>query len=153
MVLLDGWSGPTETCRSTSKNFRFQSYFAKQQSKFRPKRKWIVSMWLTLFQLNNAVPFSLDDSTNHDCLVWQMETFIASVAAAPRTHRLDYWYSSSRLRIAHVRYIKILTWLRGFLVIFVYFVWFSLRSSLFWKSRDNGVVKYCNFDPKTSESC
>ena len=125
MVLLDGWSGPTKTSRSTSKNFRFQSYFAKQQSKFRPKRKWIVSMWLTLFQLNNAVPFSLDDSTNHDCLVWQMETFIASVAAAPRTHRLDYWYSSSSLRIAHVRYIKILTWLRGFLVIFLYLVRFG----------------------------
>ena len=26
--------------------------------------------------------------------------------------------------IAHVRYIKILTWLRGFLVIFLYLVWF-----------------------------
>ena len=29
VVPLDGWSGPTETSRSTSKNFRFQSYFAK----------------------------------------------------------------------------------------------------------------------------
>ena len=51
VVLLDGWSGPTETSRSTSKNFRFQSYLVKQQSKFRSKRKWIVSMRLkTLFQ-------------------------------------------------------------------------------------------------------
>ena len=51
VVLLDGWSGPTETSRSISKNFRFQSYLAKQQSKFRSKRKWIVSMRLkTLFQ-------------------------------------------------------------------------------------------------------
>ena len=51
VVPLDGWSCPTETSRSTFKNFRFQSYFAKQQSKFRPKRKWIVSMRLkTLFQ-------------------------------------------------------------------------------------------------------
>ena len=33
--------------------------------------------------------------------------------------------------IAHVRYIKILTSLRGFLVIFLYLVWFSLCSSLF----------------------
>ena len=75
VVLLYGWSGPTETSRSTSKNFLFQSYFAKQQSKFRPKRKWIVSMRLkTLFQQNNVVPFSLDDSTNHECLVWQMES-------------------------------------------------------------------------------
>ena len=51
VVLLDGWSGPTKTSRSTSKNFRFQSYFAKQEPKFRPKHKWIVSMRLkTLFQ-------------------------------------------------------------------------------------------------------
>ena len=51
VVLLDGWSGPTETSRSISKNFRFQSYLAKQQSKFRSKRKWIVTMRLkTLFQ-------------------------------------------------------------------------------------------------------
>ena len=51
VVPLDGWSGPSETSRSTFKNFRFQSYFAQQQSKFRPKRKWIVSMRLkTLFE-------------------------------------------------------------------------------------------------------
>ena len=30
------------------------------------------------------------------------------------------------MAIAHVRYIKILTWFRGFLVIFLYLVWFSL---------------------------
>ena len=45
------------------------------------------------------------------------------------------------ITIAHVRYIKILTWLRGFRVIFRYLVWFSLCSSLFWELRDNGVVK------------
>ena len=51
VVLFDGWSGLTETSRSISKNFRFQSYLAKQQSKFQLKRKWIVSMRLkTLFQ-------------------------------------------------------------------------------------------------------
>ena len=32
---------------------------------------------------------------------------------------------------AHVRYIKILTWLQGFLIIFLYLVWFSLCSPLF----------------------
>ena len=42
-----------------------------------------------------------------------------------RTQRLDHWYSPSSLRIAHVRYIKILTWLRGFLVIFLYLVRFG----------------------------
>ena len=46
-----------------------------------------------------------------------------------------------RLPIAHVRYIKILTWLRGFLVIFLYLVLFSLCSSrLCWELRDNGFV-------------
>ena len=34
---------------------------------------------------------------------------------------------------------SILPWLRGFLVIFVYLVWFSLCLSLFWELRDNGV--------------
>ena len=33
-------------------------------------------------------------------------------------------------------YFKILTWLRGFLVIFLYLVWFSLGSSIFWELRD-----------------
>ena len=32
LVPLDGWSGPTETSRPNPKNFRFQSYLAKQQS-------------------------------------------------------------------------------------------------------------------------
>ena len=45
-----------------------------------------------------------------------------------------------RLPIAHVRYIKILTWLRGFLVIFLYLVLFSLCSSCLWELRDNGFV-------------
>ena len=45
-----------------------------------------------------------------------------------------------RLPIAHVRYIKILTWLRGFLVIFLYLVLFSLWSSRLWELRDNGFV-------------
>ena len=45
--------------------------------------------------------------------------------------------------IVQVWYIEIWTWLRGFLVIFLYLVWFSL-----WF----GVVKNCNFDPKASES-
>ena len=45
------------------------------------------------------------------------------------------WY----LTKAHVRYIKILTWLRGFLVIFLYLFWFSLCSSLFWELRDKRV--------------
>ena len=81
--------------------------------------------------------------------VWcgKWKALIACVAAAPRTHLLDHWYSSSSLRKAHVRYIKILTWLWGFLVIFLYLAWFSLRSSLFWKLLNNGVVKNLQFWP------
>ena len=47
--------------------------------------------------------------------VWfgKWKALIACDAGGPRTHSLDHWYSPSNLRIAHVRYIKILTWLRG----------------------------------------
>ena len=81
--------------------------------------------------------------------VWcgKWKALIACVAVARRTHLLDYWYSSSSLRKAHVRYIKILTSLWGFLVIFLYLAWFSLRSSLFWKLLNNGVVKNLQFWP------
>ena len=51
------------------------------------------------------------------------------------------------LGIAQVRYMKILKWLRGFPVIFLYLVWFSLCSSLFWELRGNGVVKNLQFCP------
>ena len=47
--------------------------------------------------------------------------------------------------IAHVQYIKILTKFRGFLVIFLYSVWFSLCSSLFWQLRDNGLMENLHF--------
>ena len=81
--------------------------------------------------------------------VWcgKWKALIACVAVARRTHLLDYWYSSSSLRKAHVRCIKILTWLWGFLVIFLYLAWSSLRSSLFWKLLNNGVVKNLQFWP------
>ena len=59
--------------------------------------------------------------------VWfgKWKALIACDAGGPRTHSLDHWYSPSSLRIAHVRYIKILTWLRGFLVIFLHLVRFG----------------------------
>ena len=47
--------------------------------------------------------------------------------------------------IAQVRYIEILTRLRGLLVIFLYLV--SLCSTLFWELRDNGVVKNVQICP------
>ena len=47
--------------------------------------------------------------------------------------------------IAHVRYIKILTWIWGVLVILLYLVWFSLCSSFFLELRDNRVLKNLQF--------
>ena len=49
--------------------------------------------------------------------------------------------------IAHVQYIKILTWPRGFLVIFRHLVLFSLCASLSWELRDNGFAKNLQFWP------
>ena len=50
------------------------------------------------------------------------------------------------LKIGHVRYINILTWLRGFLVKLLYLVLFSLYLSLFWELEDKR-------DPKALEPC
>ena len=47
--------------------------------------------------------------------------------------------------LGHVRYINILTWLRGFQVKLLYLVLFSLYSSLFWKFRDKRNLKNLQF--------
>ena len=52
------------------------------------------------------------------------------------------------VEVAHFRYIKIVTRLPGFLIIFLCLVWFSLCSSLFWELRDNGVVWNFQFRPQ-----
>ena len=64
-----------------------------------------------------------------------------------------FWCLIIASTIGHVRYINILTWLRGFQVKPLYLVLFSLSLSLFWELRDKGNLKICNFDPKASESC
>ena len=48
-------------------------------------------------------------------------------------------------RISHVRYINILTWLRGFLVKLLYLVLFSLYLSLFWELRNKKKLKNLQF--------
>ena len=55
--------------------------------------------------------------------------------------------------IGHIRYINILTWLRGFQVKLLYLVLFSLYPSLFWELRDKRNLKNLQFDPKASEPC
>ena len=52
-----------------------------------------------------------------------------------------------RVRIRHVRYINILTWLRGFLYTLLYLVLFSLYPSLFWELKDKGNLKNLQFLP------
>ena len=51
----------------------------------------------------------------------------------------------SSTAIGHVRYINILTWLRGFQVKPLYLVLFSLYLSLFWELRDKGNLKNLQF--------
>ena len=51
--------------------------------------------------------------------------------------------------IGHVRYINILTWLRGFRVQPPYLVLFSLYPSLFWQLRDKGNLKNLQFWPES----
>ena len=56
---------------------------------------------------------------------------------------------SLKLTIGHVRYINILTWLRGFQVKPLYLVLFSLYLSLFWELRDKGNLKNLQFWPES----
>ena len=51
--------------------------------------------------------------------------------------------------IGHVRYINILTWLRGFQVKLLYLVLFSLYPSLFWELRDKRNLKNLQFWPES----
>ena len=53
------------------------------------------------------------------------------------------------LGIGHVRYINILTWLRGFRVKPLYMVLVSLYLSLFWELRDKGNLKNLQFWPES----
>ena len=53
------------------------------------------------------------------------------------------------MKIGHVRYINILTWLRGFQVKPLYLVLFSLYLSLFWELRDKGNLKNLQFLPES----
>ena len=48
-------------------------------------------------------------------------------------------------RIGDVRYINILTWLRGFQVKLIHLVLFPLYPSLFWELRDKRNMKNLQF--------
>ena len=54
-----------------------------------------------------------------------------------------------KFSIGHVRYINILTWLRGFQVKLLYLVLFSLYLSLLWELRDKRTLKNLQFLPES----
>ena len=60
--------------------------------------------------------------------------------------RCDNWLFG---QIGHVRYINILTWLRGFQVKLLYLVLFLLYPSLCWELRDKGNLKNLQFWPES----
>ena len=110
------------------------------------------------------VPFSLIVFIRH---VWtetlfvkkklrfQMKTDTCVEGLRPGPHVSVTIFSYPQCSAAHtrersatnVRCIKMLTWLWGFLIIFLHLVWFSLCSSLFWELRDNGIVKNLHIFP------
>ena len=57
--------------------------------------------------------------------------------------------AKSQIGIGHVRYINILTWLRGFQVKLLYLVLFSLYLSLLWELRDKRTLKNLQFLPES----
>ena len=57
--------------------------------------------------------------------------------------------SPNRVAIGHVRYINILTWLRGFQVKLLHLVLFSLYPSLFWELRYKRNLKNLQFWPES----
>ena len=66
------------------------------------------------------------------------------------THAVFFTENILSEKIGHVRYINILTWLRGFQDKLLHLVLFSLYPSLLWELRDKRK-KNCIFDPKTSK--
>ena len=68
--------------------------------------------------------------------------------SSPSCVRLATNYVSAQV-IGHVRYINILTWLRGFRVKLLYLVLFSLYSSLFWELRDKRNFNNLQFWPES----
>ena len=58
-------------------------------------------------------------------------------------------FQKGRQTIGHVRYINILTWLRGFRVKILYLVLFSLYPRLFWELRDKRSLKNLQFWPES----
>ena len=58
-------------------------------------------------------------------------------------------FSTTAFSKGHVRYINILTWLRGFQVKLFYLVLFSLYPSLFWELTDKKSLKNLQYLPES----
>ena len=95
--------------------------------------------------------------TSHFCLVecnrprsiYQYSNMAPRLSGQTSIFGVVFFVFESLLGIGHVRYINILTWLRGFQVKPLYLVSFSLYLSLFWELKDNGNLKNLQFSPES----
>ena len=110
------------------------------------------ALFLALRRRNATAPG--DESVLLGCLLLQRIFFIvfltflttqAGFVCCCLTFTLVKTVLVKCLSIGHVRYINILTWLRGFRVKILYLVLFSLYSSLFWELRDKRSLKNLQF--------
>ena len=99
----------------------------------------------TVSQNLSSVYFSLAKFQLVSCnlslaIIWQM----------PYTQKLPKLCSATL--IAQVRYIKVLTWLRDYLFIFNFYIWFGFLCVQVSSGncQTMGLCKICNFHPKSS---
>ena len=76
-------------------------------------------------------------------------TLVKIVLASQSTKNNQTNHCQDLLTIGHVRYINILTWLRGFRDKLLYLALFSLYSSLFWELRDKRNLENLHFLPES----
>ena len=112
-------------------------------------------------RIENAVAFMETELNNIEKVnVLALTTYALALAGSSMSSKANakllakqVYNRSKYLSIRHVRYINILTWLRGFQDKLLYLVLFSLYPSLFWELRDKWNLKNYNFDPKAWEPC
>ena len=161
---LDKYWLKKKSCQCTSK--RWKSHFRESVLKFqggspnfshRHRQRLLASFqillcghWpLTTGQERIAFVRSLSNIHTRLTEIWhfcgKQAVLFINLLGKGLTHEINGDGGSIWWAPAYVQYIKILIWLRGFLVTFLYLVWFPLCSSLFWELQDNGVVKNLEF--------
>ena len=130
-------------------------------SKSKEKRKkpnftWVGPVIKSFFkvQTNNMVqnlhPFTAIKKTNFSSAWVVMRTFsLTLVTQTVKEHMLNPMAALWLTPIGHVRYIDILTWLRGLQDKLLNLALFSLYPSLFWELRDKRNLKNLQFWPES----